>query len=462
MRLLLVVYDNDSHISEFPLGLAYIASVVRNLGHEVVIYSQDVFHWPESHLLEYLNREHFDVVGVSVIGGYYQYAKLLKISEAINKSKNRPFYILGGHGPAPEPEYFMKKTGADIIVVGEGEATIVEILDSLERKAGFEKVKGIAYRDCGKCIINERRDLIEDIDSIDFPAWDLFSMDHYTLLRFPNIASSERALPVLSGRGCTFKCNFCYRMDPGFRPRSTQNILEETSKLKTDYNVSYIAFYDELLMSSVKRTTEFCEALLKSEIKFRWCCNGRLNYAKPKVLKLMKKAGCVFINYGIESLDQKTLNVMKKSLTVKMIHEGIVNTLEAGISPGYNIIFGNIGETIDALEKGVEFLLKYDDHSQRRTIRPVTPYPGSPLYYEAIEKGLLKDCADFYEKKHLNSDLLSINFTDLSDNEFHEALYKANHRLLEAYYKHAFEESDSSAKCLYHEKDVSFRGFRHT
>lgn len=462
MKILLAVYDNDSYISWFPQGMAYIASVVRKLGHDVSIYNQDVYHWPESHLKDYLDRESFDVVGVSVIGGYYQYAKLLKISEAINQSKKRPFYILGGHGPAPEPEYFIKKTGADIIVIGEGELTIVDILESLEGNRGFQEIRGIAFNSGRKCVINPRRDLIEDIDTIDFPAWDLFPIDHYALLRLPNISNSERCMPVLTGRGCTFKCNFCYRMDQGFRPRSPENILEEIVILQKDYNISYIAFSDELLMSSEKRTTLLCEAILNSGLKFKWDCNGRLNYAKPKVLNLMKRAGCVFINYGIESLDQEILKIMKKSLTIKQIHEGIKNTLEAGISPGYNIIFGNIGETVDALEKGVEFLLKWDDHSQRRTIRPVTPYPGSPLYDYAIEKGLLKDCADFYEKKHLNSDLVSVNFTALSDNEFHEALYNANHRLFEAYYRNAFEQSDEAARRLYFERDVNFRGFRQT
>ena len=134
MRILLVAYDNDSYISVFPLGLAYIASVCRNAGHEVKIYNQDVYHWPESHLLNLLNREYFDVIGVGVIGGYYQYRKLLKISEAINKAKNRPFFIIGGHGPSPEPEYFLKKTRADVVVIGEGEITIIELLETLKEK----------------------------------------------------------------------------------------------------------------------------------------------------------------------------------------------------------------------------------------------------------------------------------------------------------------------------------------
>ena len=139
---------------------------------------------------------------------------------------------------------------------------------------------------------------------------------------------------------------------------------------------------------------------------------------------------------------------------------GIGNTLASGISPGFNIIFGNIGDTKETLEKGVEFLLKYDDHAQLRTIRPVTPYPGSPLYYHAIEKGLLKDVEDFYKDKHINSDLLAVNFTDMTDEEFHRVLLEANKRLLTHYYNSQREEMTRVAEDLYLNRNASFRGFR--
>jgi radical SAM superfamily enzyme YgiQ (UPF0313 family) len=146
MRILLVIYDNDSYIHWFPQGLAYIASVLLKNKYEVEIYNQDLHHYPEEHLTDFLNKNKFDVVGVSVIGGYYQYRKLLKISDAINKSKNRPFYIVGGHGPAPEPKYFLNKTKADVAIIGEGEETIIDLLKKFENKEPFEEVQGIAYR----------------------------------------------------------------------------------------------------------------------------------------------------------------------------------------------------------------------------------------------------------------------------------------------------------------------------
>ena len=463
MRILFVIYDNESFIHQFPMGLAYISAVLLKEGYDVTIYHQDMNHYPDEHLTEYLNNNKFDAVGVSVIAGYYQYRKLLGISKAINSSKNRPIYILGGHGPSPEPEFFMKKTGADIIVMGEGEETIKELMVALTNKKSLQFIKGIAFRDGDKIVVNQHRQLIKDIDSILHPAWHLFPVNYYRLIRIgPHTKNTDFLMPVMSGRGCTFKCNFCYRMDTGFRPRSSESIIEEIRILKKDYQINYIDFLDELLMTSEERTVQLCEDFIKAKLNVKWKCNGRLNYAKYDILKLMKKSGCLFINYGIESMDDQILRNMKKGLTTKMVYEGIEATLKAGISPGLNIIFGNIGENEEILRKGVEFLLKYDDGAQLRTIRPVTPYPGSPLYYYAIKKGLLKDCEDFYENKHLNADLVAINFTDSTNEEFHRCLMEANSTLLENYYKNKLALALEETRKLYLEKDVTFRGFRQT
>lgn len=462
MKVLLVVYDNDSYIHWFPQGLAYIAAVLKKGGHTVEIYNQDKIHYPEEHLTEYLNSKPFDAVGVGVVGGYFQYRKLLSISRSVKKASRRPIFIIGGHGPSPEPEFFLKKTGADIVVIGEGERTILDVMRAISNKTSLAAVEGIAFRNGDKVKVNKRRPLIDDIDKIPIPAYELFPVDYYRLLRAPNADDTDFVMPVLSGRGCEFSCNFCYRMDEGFRPRSNASIIDEVNYLKKKYAITYINFSDELLMSSVKRTVALCEDFIRAKMNVKWCCNGRLNFAKLDVLKLMKRSGCVFINYGIEAVDDNVLKNMNKALTTDQIIKGIETTKKTGISPGLNVIFGNIGDNSLTLKKDVEFLLKYDDGAQLRTIRPVTPYPGSPLYYYAIEKGSLKDCEDFYENKHINSDLLSVNFTDLADDEFHRCLFEANSILIESYFKKKQACAIDRLHALYMKKDIKFRGFRHT
>ena len=461
MRVLLVAYNNSDYIHYFPIGLSYIAAVLVKEGCDVEIYSQDKFYYPDDHLREYLDKNRFDIIGLGVVAGYYQYRKLLSISKAINSSKKRPFYMIGGHGPSPEPEFFLKKTQADAVVIGEGEETVVELVRALTERKSLSDIKGIAYRDGEKIIVNERRSLIKNIDEIPFPAYDLFPMDYYRLKRVPfHMTNSDYLIDMISARGCLFKCNFCYRMDEGFRSRSSEGIIEEIQLVKRNYGITYINFQDELLMSSKERAISLSEAFIKSKLNIKWICNGRLNFAIPEVLNAMKKAGCMAINYGIESMDDNVLRNMNKALTTKLINEGVKNTLNAGMSPGLNIIFGNIGDNKETLKKDLKFLLKYNDGNQLRTIRPVTPYPGCPLYYYAIEKGLIKDCEDFYENKHINSDLLSVNFTDMSDEEVHRCLFETNVKLIKDYCQKKADTLIEASRKLYLEGDASFRGFR--
>jgi len=414
MKVLLVVYDNETFLNYLPQGLAYIAAILRNNGYYVSIYKQDLHHYKDKELTGYLDKHHFDVIGISFVGGYFQYKKVQALAKAINSSKNRPYFIMGGHGPAPEPKFFLKKTQADAVVIGEGEVTILELLEAVASKNSLSGIDGIAYRDGDTVFINKRRSLIKDIDTIPFPAFDLFPMEYYRMWRLPHAEKTDFLMNMLSGRGCPFRCNFCYRMDKGFRARSNESIIEEIKLLKKDYGITYIAFSDELLMTSAKRTIKLCEDFIKDNLNIKFYCNGRLNYAEPEVLKIMKRAGCVFINYGIEAMDDRVLENMNKQLTTEKIIKGIENTLDIGISPGFNIIWGNIGDTAETLNKGVEFLLKYDDGAQLRTIRPVTPYPGSDLYYYALGNGLLKDCEDFYENKF--SILMELIVAEYPDN----------------------------------------------
>ena len=356
----------------------------------------------------------------------------------------------------------MEKTGADVVVMGEGEETTVELFEAFEKKQSLSGILGIAWKDGNAVNINPRRGVIEDVDSIAWPAYDLFPIENYRMMREPGCENSDFLLPMMSGRGCTFKCTFCYRMDPGFRARSTDSIIEEMKYLQKDFGISYIVFSDDLLMCSTPRTVEVCEAIIKSGLKIKWNCSGRLNYAKPDVLQLMKDAGCVFINYGIESVDNEVLKTMKKGLNYDQIIAGVSATRDLDIHAGLNIIFGNPGDTADTLQRSVDFLKEYNDGGQQRTIRPVTPYPGSPLFFEAVNKGLLKDSRDFYEDKHLNSDLLAVNFTDIEDDDFHALLADANTQLAETYFANKLAETKTVIQNLYYEKDITFRGFRQT
>jgi len=248
-------------------------------------------------------------------------------------------------------------------------------------------------------------------------------------------------------------------MRKGFYERPVKAIIEEIKYLHRRFGINHIQFADELLMASRARTEEICQSIIQLPFALKWDCNGRLNFAKPATLKLMKRAGCEYINYGIESLNQQILNEMGKGLTLGQINQGIQATLANNISPGINLIWGFPGDTVDNLDKAVDFLVKHDPCHELRTIRPVTPYPGTKLYKLAIEKGLLEGPEDFYERKHVNSDLFTVNFMDISTKKAHKALHEANFRLINNYYMNQAAKTNKNAAKLY-SGDASFRGFR--
>jgi len=462
MRILLVVYDNESYVHLFPMGMGAIAGVLLEEGHDVVIYNQDMNHYPNEHLTTYLDQNKFDVVAISLIAGYYQYQRLLGLSEAINRSKNRPTYVIGGYGPTPEPEFFIRKTQCDVVVLGEGETTAVHLMNAIKNKTPLKDVLGIAYLDDNGVHINQRPPQIEDLDALPLYPYHIFPMEYYRLSRPPKAGATDFGMPMMSGRGCTFRCTFCYRMDTGYRARDPEALMDEIEYLYKEYGVNHISFQDDLLMTSVAHTEEVCRAFAKRKIPISWGCNGRLNYCSPELLQFMKDTGCVFINYGIEAMDNEVLKRMKKGLRTDQVIKGIEDTLSVGISPGLNMMFGNYGDNRQTLKQAVDFLIKYDDFAQMRTIRPVTPYPGSPLYYDAIRDGKLEGPEDFYENKHLNSDLICVNYTDLSDAEFYDCLAEANTMLLENYYNNARQSALDAVENLYGNLDASFRGFRHS
>ncbi len=279
MRILLVVYDNGSYAHVFPMGIGVISAIYEREGHEVVIYNQDMNHWPDDHLRQYLDDNTFDMVGISLIAGYYQYWRLLRLSEAINSSKNRPFFVIGGYGPTPEPEFFIHKTGCDAVVLGEGEISGVKLINALKDKTPLKDVPGIAYKDSnGTVQINVRPPLVEDLDSMPWAAYHLFPMNYYRMMREPRAEFNDFAMPLMSGRGCTFKCSFCYRMDPGYRARDPVALLDEVEFLHKEYGITYISFQDDLLMTSVEHTENVCREFAKRKLPVKWNCNGRLNY----------------------------------------------------------------------------------------------------------------------------------------------------------------------------------------
>jgi radical SAM superfamily enzyme YgiQ (UPF0313 family) len=375
--------------------------------------------------------------------------------------------MLGGHGASAIPEYVIKKTGADIVAIGEAEETILELIDAKVNNKELSKIKGIAYKKGNEVIVNERRRPVMDLDSIPFPEWSLFPMDRYAnCIKFFDSEDDEKILGILTSRGCINRCNFCYRMEKGIRFRSIDNVIEEMKILKDRYEVTYFPMFDELFNYPKKRIWEFLMGIKKNNLKIKYSCNARVDIFDEESAIWLKESGCKLLNFGFESSDQKVLDLMMKHTSVEQNIKALEITKKVGIGMGLNFIWGNKGDSAESLKGNVDLIKKYNTYYQVRTIRPVTPYPGCDLYYEALERGLLSGVDDFFNK-FKNSDLLTVNFTDIPDKKFYELLFEANKELITDHYRHRkgdMEEANNMIKSfydLYFMGKTNFRGARH-
>ena len=466
-KVLLIVHDVYKEDNDFPLGIAYLAAILKKEGTDVKICCQDVFHYPNEKLAEeFLKNEDYDLIGLGFLAARFK-ETVVGLCETINEYKKDAWLVLGGQGPSAIPEYVLEKTGADVVAIGEAEETIIELLKCKMENGDLSKVKGIAWQDGKEIIITERREPTLKLDEIPFPEWSAFPMEKYTNnVKLFGATDSDKTLGILTSRGCINRCNFCYRMEKGIRFRSIENVVEEIKTLKDRYGITYFKIQDELFDFPKKRILDFYEVLKKNNLKIKFYCQARVDIFDEEMAAWLKESGCKFLNFGMESGDQNVLNLMNKNTTVEQNIKAAEIARKIGIGLGLNFIWGNKGDTEETLRKNVELIKTYNTYDQLRTIRPVTPYPGCELYYEAIEKGLLSGPEDFFDK-FKNSDLLTVNFTDIPEDKFYKILFEANKDLIIDHYLHTtknMEEADQLIQSfynLYFKGEAKFRGARH-
>jgi anaerobic magnesium-protoporphyrin IX monomethyl ester cyclase len=470
-KVLFIVHDVYQEDNEFPLGIGYLAAVLKKHGADVTVCCQDVFHYSNEELAEkYLKNKTYDLIGIGFMAARFK-ETILDLCKTVNKHKKNAKLILGGHGPSSIPEYVLKTTQADLVAIGEAEETIIEVLDTILLKKDFSQIKGIAYRDGDNVFVNGRRKPVKNLDSLPFPAWELFPMDKYTTnMKYMGQAEDQKAMQVLTSRGCVNKCTFCYRLEKGFRFRSMENVMQEIKALYDTYNVTYFTIQDELFVASVKRFKEYLAGLEKygllHNIKYNISVGIRADIANDEMAKLLKESGCQKVNIGFESTSQICLDDYKKNTTV----EDNIRTAELmkrnNMNMGVNFIFGAPHDTEETLKQNVQFIKKYNQYQELRTIRPVTPYPGSEMFDYAVEKGLLTGPEEFFER-FKNSDLITVNFTEIPNDKFYKMLFEANKELILDHFQHTNGDMKEAQHMidsfynLYFKGFTKFRGARH-
>jgi len=475
MSVLFIVHDLYQEDNPFPLNIGYLSAVLVKQGFDVEIFNMDILHYTKEDLATVLKLRNFDLIGISFLAARFT-ETILPLCKVINRYKKDAWLVLGGHGPSPIPKFMLKETGADIICIGEAEETILGLIYAKQFDLKISSMKGIAYfeklipyKGLSKITINECRKPIKNLDSIPFPQWDLFPMETYSNnIKFPGMERNDKLLPIITSRGCINKCSFCYRMEDGIRFRSMENVVEEMVILNKDYGITYFNICDELFGYPKKRVFEFQDELEKRDLKINYFCAVRVDTVDKEVLQSLKESGCKFINFGFESSSQEVLDLMNKHTTIEQNIEAIELSREMGFeTTGLNFIWGNKGDTEKTLWDNVDLIKKYQAYSQLRTIRPVTPYPGCQLYYDAIAEGKLEGPKDFFDK-FKNSDLITVNFTEYSLEKCYDLLYKANMDLITDYALNTPRSIRAQELKLiqnfyelYFEGKTNFRGARH-
>jgi len=395
MKIVLVFPPNiyQTKQSMPPLGLAWLAAVLRKEGYnDVKIIDSIANRYTKEEVVELLKKEKPDLIGMSfgtqIRFSAFDLARLIK--------KNFPQIPLVVGGPHPTLTYqdlLENIPEIDIVLRGEGEISFVNLVKTIEKKGDLAGVKGISFRDKeGRVVNNQPEDMIEDLDSLPFPARDLLDMEKYEQTA---ASSKKRCTNILTSRGCPYHCVYCSVSEQWghkIRYRSAKNVVDEIEfLLKTYPFLQGIRFFDDVFTMNKERVLEICKEIHKRNLNFVWECEARANTVDPEMLKAMKEAGCEFIDLGIESGSDRILKNIKKSITVEQAINAAKMIKEAGIDLKAFIMHGLPGETYEDIKKTV-FLSRYLFYKLkiRGTTQGITIiYPGTELERIAKDLGTL-------------------------------------------------------------------------
>ncbi|OGW85606.1 MAG: hypothetical protein A3A81_01355 [Omnitrophica bacterium RIFCSPLOWO2_01_FULL_45_10b] len=403
----------------FPLGLMYIGAILERAGHQVEVIDMDVENLSMDDYVQELNVREYDYF---LTGGMITCWNFVVFScNYIKKIKPDVKIVAGGGIVSSTPQSLLSAATVDIGCIGEGEDTILDIIDAYENNKPLANVSGIVYKEGDQVVQTAKRTDIQDLDALPFPAWDLFNVSK-TYIRYPSHHSflkAKRSAWIYTTRGCPFMCTFCYT-EKAVRQRSVENVMAEIRELKERYGIGHINLSDDLFVVRKKRAIEFCEALIKNKMNVTWSATGRCNIIDPEFLKIMKAAGCEFMGLGIESGSDSVLRAIKKNQTPKQIVEAVKMVQKAGIVPGGTFILGLPPETKETVRETVETykaINSYRNHVNRFFY--ATPYPGTPLYDEMVAKNRIGDEIRFFEQLSEKGDAVGfvINCTDAFSDE---------------------------------------------
>lgn len=419
MHILLVVPRYSATWGEFyqfPLGLGYIASAMKRAGH--VVTGLNLNHHPgtiEDLVAAKVAESNPDACATGALSPFLPVVQ--SIFSAARKVKPNIINIAGGGVVSGEPGVILDVADIDYGVVGEGEETIVELLESLEKSRPLDNVNGIVFRGKnGKTVQTPEREQIADLSSVAWPDYEILecdtnisnqrALDSYFFHSHPT--SNPRALDMITSRSCPFKCTFCFHpTGKTYRERPLDDFFAELDFVVARYKINMLGLIDELFSLKKHRLLEFCERI--KPYKLQWMVQLHVNSCTDETIRAMRDAGCSYISYGIESMSQPVLKSMQKKSKTPRIVSALDMTRQNEIGIQGNLLFGDSAETLETANESMHWWAA--NRHYQINLTPLIVFPGSPDYLAALRDGLIndRDRADYVKDIPTQFNISSMN-----------------------------------------------------
>ena len=401
----------------FPLGLGYLAASVKNAGFEIVVVDSAAksdpveiekgilrFGLDENQLRDLVKSIQPGLVG---IGCFFssRFPAALETAKIVKNINNNIITVIGGIHPSIMPAEVCSRPEIDFAIIGEGEQSFIQLIESIISKNDFTDIDGLAFKRHNKVIINPKTQYIKDLDNLSYPAWDMFDMERYLKLGEGRWGLGRgRYAPIVTSRSCPYRCTFCgihNVMGRKYRSRSASNVLDEIETLIDKYHVNELSFEDDNLTYDKNRFNEICNGIIKRKLKIKWNTpNGvHVGSLDKEALELAKESGCDSLNLAIESGDDYIRNrVIRKGLKAEKIYEVAIACRKVGIKANAYFIIGMPGESDSSVENTKKYIrdLKFNNVS----IFIATPMPGTRLYDDCLANGYIDKSS--YEDEFVN------------------------------------------------------------
>lgn len=369
-----------------PLGIAYMAGVLQENNIDVEILDASAEDMDFKDVEKELLKRKPDLVALTALTPTI--GRALETAQVVKETLPDSIVVMGGYHPTFNFIETLEDENVDIVIRGEGEYIMLNLVQALENQSSLHDVKGIVFEDKNskEIVVNPEAPLIQDLDELPFPALNLLPMKKYRLLDMDTHMTT-----MITTRGCPMQCSFCSSAamhGKKIRERSIENIVDEIEYLKTNYDIDTIAFMDDTFTLKKRKVMAICDEILKRNIEIMWGCTSRVDTLDEKLLKKMKEAGCITIFIGVESADQQQLDNMCKNTTIAKIENAFKIAHKLKIRTIASVALGMPGDTKEIMNKTVKFVHKLKPNYAIYSL--ATPYPGTKFYKEAFEKNLIK------------------------------------------------------------------------